>query len=529
MATPFRKSSTGKNVKQLILVAAILMLGVGAGAYLLRTEKPTGDDGHGHGAAAHSDAKPMTGKADDHKDHAGHSDGEHKEGTPTKGPKGGKLFVEAGYGLEVTIFETNVEPEFRIYTYKNGKPIAPNLSNVTLTIERLGRKPQEFVFAPEGDYLKAKGTVEEPHSFSAQILSQYDGKPYIFDYEQVEARVTMSPAQAQSTGVDVAVVGPASIQSILEFTGEIGLNQDRSVQVVPRLTGLVQSVAVGMGERVRKGQVLAVVSSQWLADQRSELQATGKRLAMARTTFEREKTLWEEKISAKQDYLQALQALQEAEIAEQLARQKLASLGAPASSNTGGLTSYDIRSPIDGLVTVKKISVGEVVKEDGHIFTVSDLSTVWVDFNIYAKDLNAVKMGQKATLKSSAFDASAEGTVSYVGALIGNQTRTAAARIVLRNPQGQWHPGLPVTVQVVAAQVAVPMAISVEALQTLRDAPVVFGRYGEHFEARPVTTGRSDGKMVEITKGMEVGEKYAARNSYVIKADIGKSSASHDH
>ena len=73
------------------------------------------------------------------------------------------------------------------------------------------------------------------------------------------------------------------------------------------------------------------------------------------------------------------------------------------------------------------------------------------------------------------------------------------------------------------------MAISTDALQTLRDAPVVFGRYGDNFEARPVVTGRSDGKMVEITQGLEVGEKYAARNSYVIKADIGKASASHDH
>jgi membrane fusion protein, heavy metal efflux system len=100
---------------------------------------------------------------------------------------------------------------------------------------------------------------------------------------------------------------------------------------------------------------------------------------------------------------------------------------------------------------------------------------------------------------------------------------------VLLNPKGVWHPGLPVTVELVSDEVTVPMAILVDALQTLRDAPVVFGRYGDSFEARPVVTGRSDGKMVEITQGLEVGEKYAARNSYVIKADIGKASVSHDH
>lgn len=523
MATQFNQSLMSSGKKQLIAVLLILGLGVVAGAYLLRTEKPKDDDGHGHGAGAHAEAK-----GGEHKDHAGHSDTEGKEGAPTKGPKGGKLFVEAGYGLEVTIFETGVDPEFRIYTYKDGKLIAPNLSKVTTTIERLGRKPQEFSFTPERDYLKGSGTVEEPHSFAVKILSQYDGKPYIFDYEQVEARITLTDAQMKSSGVEVAAVGPASIKSFLQLTGEIGLNQDRSVQVVPRLTGLVESVAANAGDRVRRGQVLAVVSSQLLAEQRSELQATSKRLAMARGTFEREKKLWEDKISAQQDYLQAQQAMQEAEIAESLARQKLTALGG-LPSGSGRLTSYEVRSPIDGVITTKKISVGEVVKDDATIFTVADLSTLWVDLNIYAKDLNTVKVGQKATVKSTAFEASATGTVSYVGALIGNQTRTAPARIVLPNPRGTWHPGLPVTVELVADEVKVSMAISADAVQTLRDATVVFGRYGDNFEARPVVTGRSDGKMVEITRGLEAGEKVATRNSYVIKADIGKASASHDH
>lgn len=523
MATQFNQSLTNKGSRQLIAVLVILALGVAAGAYLLRSNKLSDDDGHGHGAAAHSEAKPGESK-----DPKGSGDGEAKDGAATKGAKGGKLFVEAGYGLEMTIFETGTEPTFRIYTYKDGKPIAPNLSKVTATVERLGRKPQEFLFAPERDYLTAKGTVEEPHSFTVQILSQYAGKPYIFSYEQIEGRVTLTDAQMKSSGVEVAAVGPASIKSMLQLTGEIGLNQDRSVQVVPRLTGLVESVAVNVGDRVRRGQVLAVVSSQTLADQRSELQATGKRLAMARGTFEREKKLWEEKISAQQDYLQAQHVLQEAEIAEQLARQKLASLGALTSS-AGRLTSYEIRSPIDGVITTKKISVGEVVKDDANIFTVADLSTVWVDLNIYAKDLNTIKNGQRATVKSTAFEASVAGTVSYVGALIGNQTRTAPARIVLPNPKGIWHPGLPVTVELVADEVTVPMAVAADALQTLRDVPVVFGRYGDSFEVRNVLTGRSDGKMVEITQGLEVGEKYAARNSYVIKADIGKASASHDH
>jgi cobalt-zinc-cadmium efflux system membrane fusion protein len=140
-----------------------------------------------------------------------------------------------------------------------------------------------------------------------------------------------------------------------------------------------------------------------------------------------------------------------------------------------------------------------------------------------------VKVGQPARVKASSFDAQASGTLSYVGSLVGEQTRAANARVVLTNPQGRWRPGLPVTVELTAEEVDVPLAISVDALQTLRERTVVFGRDGDQFEARPVQLGRSDGLMVEVLSGLQPGERYAAKNSYLIKADIGKAGASHDH
>ncbi len=512
------------NISKTQLVAIVLILGVGAvlGGLIMRSGGTGLKDQHG--PAAHGNEKGTAGEKG-HADRKGHAN---DETAAKKGPHGGKLFTSNGYGLEISIFESAVEPRFRVYTYQNGKPLPPAESKVSVTLKRLGAKPQEIIFTPEQDYLKGNAVIEEPHSFAVQIFAQHKGVPNIFTYEQVEGRVTLTNEQAKSNGVDVAVAGPARIQSTLQLTGEVGFNQDRTVQVVPRLMGRVETVSVVVGERVRKGQIMAVVSSQVLADQRGELMAASKRLVMAKSTFEREKKLWEEKISAKQDYLQAQQALQEAEIAVQLAREKLSSLGALASA-PGKLTNFEIRAPIDGMVTAKKISVGEVLKDDVNIFTVSDLSTVWVELNIYAKDLNTVKVGQKATVKATGFEASAQGSVSYVGALIGNQTRTATARIVLPNAKGIWHPGLPVNVELVAAEVEVPVAISVDALQTMRDAPAVFGRYGDSFEVRPVQLGRSDGKMVEVTKGLNAGEQYAATNSYLIKADIGKSSASHEH
>ena len=493
------------NKKQTLSIAAVLAIGALIAWLILGTGKPQpGDAEHGGAAPANATA------------------------APPKGPHGGKLFSQDGYAVEVTIFETNVEPQFRIYTYLNNKPLDPTASQVALTLDRLGRPPQAFSFVKENDYLKGDAVVEEPHSFKVSLTAQHGSQSYRFGYEQVEAQVSMTDEQIRQSNVEVLTAGPARIKSALNLIGEIRFNEDRLVHVVPRLAGVVESSNANTGDLVRKGQLLAVISSQSLADQRSELMAAQKRLTLARTTYAREKKLWEEKISAEQDFLHARNAMQEAEIATRNAQQKLASIGG-GLSGSGKLTRYEIRSPIDGTVVEKHLSLGEAVKDDATIFMIADLSTVWAEMTIHAKDLNTVKVGQKATVSATAFDSQSSGTVTYVGSLLGEQTRTAKARIVLPNPKGVWRPGLPVNIELVSGEVEVAVAVSAEAIQTVRDWTVVFGRYGDKFEARPVELGRSDGKLTEVISGLGAGEQYAAQNSFLIKADLGKSGASHDH
>lgn len=526
---------TNPPKKQTLLIIAVIVIGALLGGLILGTDKAKPAEEHQeHGS--HAEAK---GHADDehhgkegdttHVDAKEHGDEEHHEeaSEPAKGPHGGKLFTKDGYGVEVSIFEQGVPPEFRLYTYQNGKPLDPSQSQMTLTLERLGRKPQEFIFFKEKDYFKGNAVVDEPHSFTVTVNARHNNRSYPFSYTQEEARVAMSDQQLQQNSVEILTAGPARIQMSLQLIGEIKLNEDRTVHVVPRLSGIVEKVSASAGDRVKKGQVLAVISSQLLADQRSELLAAQKRHVLARTTYEREKKLWEEKISAEQDYLQAQAALQEAQIALQSARQKLASLGSAAA--TGNLTRYEIRSPIDGVITDKRISVGTVMKDDAGIFTISDLSSVWVDLTVRAQDLNVIKTGQQATVKATAFDAQEGGKVSYIGSVVGEQNRTATARVVLPNPEGVWRPGLPVNVNVVTDEIDVPVGVAMEGLQTVRDWTVVFGRYGKYLEARPLELGRNDGKYAEVLQGLAAGEAYAAKNSFLIKAELGKASASHDH
>jgi cobalt-zinc-cadmium efflux system membrane fusion protein len=496
------------NTNQMLSIAAVLAVGVVLALLILGSDAPQ-TEGEAHGNHDHDSTEAA-----------------HEE-APPKGLHGGKLFTQDGYGVEVTIYETGVEPQFRVYTYRDGKPLSPADSELSLTLERLGRAPQVFTFVPEGDYLKGDAVVEEPHSFKVTVNAKNKGKSYRFAYEQVEARVAMNDEQLAQNKVEILTAGPARIASTLQLIGEIRFNEDRMVHVVPRLGGVVQSVSANAGDHVSKGQLLAVISSQGLSDQRAELMAAQKRLTLARTTYEREKKLWEDKISAEQDYLQAGAALQEAEIAVQNAQQKLASLG--SQKGGGDLTRYEIRSPMTGVIVEKHLVLGEAIKDDATVFVIADLSSVWAEMTVYAKDLNVVKFGQKATVKATAFESESTGAISYVGSLVGEQTRTAKARVVLPNPEGVWRPGLPVNVELVAGEVEVPVAVSKDAIQTVRDWNVVFGRYGDYFEARPVKLGRSDGRHVEIVEGLNTGERYAGKNSFLIKADIGKSGASHDH
>lgn len=501
------------------ITAGIIAVGVALGALILVSAKPTVTaDEHGH-----------AGKE------AQHAEGEkgHAEGETVKGPHGGRLLSQGEFAVEVTIFEQGVPPEFRVFAFEKSKPVAPGEVRLQIQLDRLGAQPESIQFKPEQGYLRGDREIVEPHSFKVSVRAEHKGLTYNWAYEQEEGQVRMSDETAKGAGIAVQTAGPRKIGSTLQLQGEIQFNQDRVAHVVPRLAGVVVRSAKNLGDAVKKGELLAVLESQALADLKSEHLATQKRLELAKTTFEREKRLWEDKISAEQDYLASRQALAEAEIAHNAAEQKLLALGltheAVMRGGADGLTRYEVRAPIDGVVIEKHLALGEAVKEDASIFTISDLSTVWAEMTVYPKDLDSVKLGQKVTVRAAALNAQAEGRVAYVGSLVGEQTRSAKARVTLPNPERSWRPGLFVTVDLVQDEQEVPVAVPVDAVQSVRDWKVVFGRYGDFFEARPVELGVSDGKWVEVVKGLPAGARYAAAGSFILKADLGKAGASHDH
>lgn len=351
--------------------------------------------------------------------------------------------------------------------------------------------------------------------------------------EHEEGVLKLDAERARTAGVTLLQAGPAAIGSSLQLPGEIRFNEDRTAHVVPRVAGVAESVVANLGQVVKKGQLLAVLSSPTVSEQRSELMAAQKRLALARTTYQREKQLWQEKISAEQDYLQAQQVMREAEIAATNAQQKLAAIGAGMGAGAGpagALNRFELRAPFDGVVVEKHLSVGEAVQDSTAVFTVSDLRSVWAEMKVAASDLPFVRVGEKAVVQATAFESKATGTVAYVGALIGQDTRTAPARITLDNPDGLWRPGLFVNVDLTASSQQAAVSVVTTAVQKIDgDKPVVFVPVEGGFKAQPVKLGKADAQHTEVLQGLTVGQSYVNGGSFILKSELGKATAEHVH
>ncbi|NUO09900.1 MAG: efflux RND transporter periplasmic adaptor subunit [Candidatus Brocadia sp.] len=500
--------------KKVSAVGIVVLVGIVLAVIILRTEKTTVEESHEHASLEHN----------------------HEEEDHAKGSHGGRLLSEGDFQVEITMYEQGVPPQFRVYVFDRGKAVNPDEVKLSVELHRLGGRVDVINFRREGEYLCGDKVIEEPHSFDVKVSAEWKGMACRWEYSQIEGRVELTSEAIQNAGIGIETAGPAQIKTVLEFPGEIELNADKVVHVVPRVSGVVTEVCKNLGDTVRHGEIIAVLDSREVAELKSAYMASLKRVELARLTFGRKERLWKEKISSEKDYLASRQALAEEEINLQTAAQKLLALGLSQTDLDRipemagrGLTRYELKAQFDGTVIKKEIAVGEAIKEDADIYAIADLRTVWVAVTVYAKDLSVVKVGQNVAVRSKILDQEANGTLTYLGPLVGEQTRTAQGRVVVQNPEGRWRPGLFVTVEVVQEEISVSVAVSVDALQTLYDWPVVFVQYGDEFEARPLELGRSDGRWVEVLHGLSPGEKYVALNSFILKAELGKAGATHDH
>jgi cobalt-zinc-cadmium efflux system membrane fusion protein len=192
------------------------------------------------------------------------------------------------------------------------------------------------------------------------------------------------------------------------------------------------------------------------------------------------------------------------------------------------LTPYELKAPLSGTIIDRQTTLGEYVSEQKPAFVIADLSTVWVDFSVYRRDLGRVKVGDQILIDPADGGPKIEAKISYLSPVGSSETQSALARAVVPNAEQRLRPGLFATGRLILSAKKVTVAVKSSALQTVENRTVVFVRDGEKFQARDVEIGGRDPDFVEVTFGVLEGDLYAAQNSFVVKAELAKGGADND-
>ncbi|MFG3449669.1 efflux RND transporter periplasmic adaptor subunit [Stenotrophomonas sp. NPDC047960] len=193
------------------------------------------------------------------------------------------------------------------------------------------------------------------------------------------------------------------------------------------------------------------------------------------------------------------------------------------------LTTYTISAPISGVVLARQAQVGGVAGEGTPLFEIGDLSTLWVDLHIFGNDTQHITAGVPVTVSRMTDGVTQATTLERVLPGTATASQSTVARATLRNDDGLWRPGAAVKARIVVATRPAPQVVPLTALQTMEGKDVVFVRTGETYTARPVRLGARDANQVEVLEGLTLGDEVVTAQSYVVKADIGKTGASHEH
>ncbi len=374
----------------------------------------------------------------------------------SKGPHGGRFLVHEDFSLEISIYETGLPPEFRVYAYKDTQPVPPDKVTLDVRLQRLGDKLERIQFTPQHDFLRGDTVVYEPHSFVVSVNAEHQGKSYSWQYENLEGRTRIPANIAKEMGIQTEAVGPVTLTETRTLTGRVQTDPNRLSRVRPRFAGVVIDISHELGDTVRAGDILATIQSN--------------------------------------------ESLQE----------------------------YHVKAPIKGLIVKRDIQVGEATGSDP-LFVIADLSELWVELDVFVRDLDLIKKGQAVIVESLDGNYRKAASIDWLSPLTAHASQSVRARVIVANEDGALRPGQFIRGHVTVSEHDVSLAVRQTALQRFRDFQVVFARFDDAYEVRMLELGRRNSEWVEVLGGIESGTQYVTENSYLIKADIEKSGASHDH
>jgi cobalt-zinc-cadmium efflux system membrane fusion protein len=351
--------------------------------------------------------------------------------------------------------------------------------------------------------------------------------------------IKLSNRQIEAGRFAVAAVGGGMIGRHIVVPGSIVPSADRIARVAVRLLGTVAELRKRVGDPTEAGEVIAVIESREIADAKSDYLGARLLFQLQEKLFNRSTTLFEAKIVSENDYLRAEVAYQDARVKFEAARQKLFALGLTAQQiealpqQPGELLrQQELRAPITGHIAERRVDLGSLVGREGQeseLFVIVDRSVVWGDLAIPPSDLPKISIGQQIFVATEIGGESSPATVISINPLLDKETRTARVIVSIENSSNRWRPGGFITASIPFEQTKASIVVPASALQTVEGEPSVFVRTPDGFTARQVSLGRRDGERVEITAGLAVGEHIATANTFVLKADLGKSAAGHQH
>jgi membrane fusion protein, heavy metal efflux system len=339
--------------------------------------------------------------------------------------------------------------------------------------------------------------------------------------------VTLTKDAIDRAGITVTQVSTQAATEKLRLPGIVEPDAYRQVTVMPLVAGRVVRAAAQLGDRVRKGQSLAEVYSPEVAEARTKYVAARAMLDAHDRELRRTEKLVDIGAASRQE-LERIHAEHTAQTsAVESARSRLRLLGAEidtvSSANPQASATTHVTAPLDGVVTERLVNVGSTVDPATKLFTIVDLSNVWIVADIYERDLQRVQVGDRATVMAAAYpDRPFGGRVSFIDPQLNAAARTAKIRVEVANPRGDLRLGMYTDVVMESASVSAPIAIPKEAVQSVGDRHVVYlsiandpGRFIE----REVRLGRVLGDKVEVLAGLSSGDAVVAKGSFFIRAE----------
>jgi len=385
-----------------------------------------------------------------------------------------------------------------------------------------------WLFVPRGTGGRA---VPAPRNIGAgQTSNQGDAATF------EESTLTITPEQAQRAGIKTETVGEriSTEASGQQTTGVVQPNSYRETPVMSLVGGIVRSVGPELGQSVRKGQTIAVVSSNELADAQTKYLAAMAELDEHHKHHARTEKLVEIGAASREELEMATSKLKAAESDVANLRHRLLLLGL-SSQRINALNStlqvsseVSLPSPTSGTVTSRTVNSGEVIEANKEILRVTDLSSVWVVGQVYEKDLGKVHVGSGASITTDAYPGRVfRGQVSYVDPKVDPQTRTAQTRIELANPGQPLKIGMYVNVafaSLTGTGSTFPV-VPVSAVQNVGTRQVVFVVTSNPnvFAMRPVRVGPDSNGYYPVLEGLSVGERIVTEGSFMLRAEWLKS------